>query len=76
MFALLLGKLKVLIRLDKGIQWNPFIIDTIVNQHFVPYSELRGFWYIFGRHCMRDWAVEPNMAAFWNFPLLYTGREG
>ena len=76
MFGLLLGKLKVLIKLDKGIQWNPFIIDTIVNQHFVPYSELRDLWYIFGRHSMCDWAVEPNMAVFWNFPLLYTGREG
>ena len=76
MFALLLGKLKVLIKLDKGIQWNPFIIDTIVNQHFVPYSELRGLWYIFDRYCMCDWAVESNMAVFWNFPLLYTGREG
>ena len=36
------------------ILWNPSITDTVEEQHFVRYSQLRGFRYISGRRGMRS----------------------
>jgi len=54
------------------IQWNPSIMNTIGNQNFVRYSQLRSFWYISSRCGIPNWAA---WLRFHNFPLLYAGRE-
>ena len=62
---------------ERIVQLNPSITDTIGSQNFVHYREvLRGFQYISGKRGMRNLAVEHNVAAFSELPLLYAGREG
>jgi len=51
-------------------------VEPLYNgRHWEP-TPNSGLWYICSRYGMRDQGVEPNVTAFWNFPLLYAGREG
>ena len=53
--------------LQRGLQWNPSITDTLGTPNFVHYNEVslsQGFRYISGRRGMRNQAVEHNVAAF------------
>ena len=45
-----------------GIEWNPSIMDTTGNQHFVSYSEVSDTVAVGVVLC--KWAAEHNMAAF------------
>ena len=64
------------------IQWNPSIMDTIGNQHFVPYSEVSlttcnsGASGIFPVSMVSVIGLlSTTWLCFQSFPLLYAGRE-
>ena len=61
------------------VQWNPSIMDTILDQNFVPYSEMsltqELLVYIQYRRGKRNQAVQHNMAAFSERTWIYRCRE-
>ena len=66
--------------LTQELQWNPSIMDTIGNQHFVPYSKVsltQGLLVYFQKawYCV-ILLLSTTWLRFQRFPLLYSGREG